>query len=292
MTILKNKFLEVELNPKGAEIIKIIGQQDGINYMWRRDPSLWANSAPILFPIVGALQNNECRIEEKTYTMTQHGFSRHNVYETHEISDTCVEFELKPNEDILKQYPYLFDLKVIYTLKDNQLECECHVKNTDNKTIYFQIGGHPAFACPFMENESSNDYYIEFEQNESLRQKIIDVEHKGMSHETALLFDNERRFFVRQALFDNDAIVVKNMKSHYVTLKSLNHDKSLRFYMENYNHLGLWTSKHVGGLLAIEPWVGHSDYVDFTGEFKDKESVVALDVNQEFTCKFIVEINQ
>lgn len=292
MTILKNEFLEVELNPKGAEIIKILGQRDGLNYMWRRDPSLWASSAPILFPIVGALKNNECRIDNKTYSMTQHGFSRHNIYDTHEKSETCVEFELVPNEDILKQYPYLFDLKVTYTLKNNQLECECKVKNTDTRMIYFQIGGHPAFACPFMEGESSNDYYVEFEQNESLRNKIIDVEHRGMSHETALLFDNEKRFFVRQALFDNDAIVIKDMKSHYVTLKSLNHEKTLRFYMENFNHLGIWTSKHVGGLIAFEPWVGHSDYVDFTGEFKDKEGVVALDVNQEFTCKFIVEINQ
>lgn len=292
MAILKNNFLEVELNPKGAEIIKIIGQKDGINYMWRRDPSLWASSAPILFPIVGALQKNECRIDGKTFSMTQHGFSRHNVYETHVISDTCVEFELKPNEDILKQYPYLFDLKVTYTLKDNQLECACLVKNNDTNTMYFQIGGHPAFACPFMENESSNDYYVEFEQNESLMQKIIDVEHKGMSHDTKLLFDNEKRFFVRQALFDNDAIVVKDIKSQYVTLKSLNHDKSIRFFMKNFNHLGIWASKHVGGLLALEPWVGHSDYVGFTGEFKDKEGVIALQPDEDFQCVFTVEINQ
>lgn len=292
MVTLKNDVLEVELNAKGAEIIKIIGQQDHLNYMWKRDPELWANSAPILFPIVGALQNNECRIDGKTYTMTQHGFSRHNEYATHQLSDTCVEFKLTPNEDILKQYPYLFDLKVIYTLTDNQLQCHCIVKNTDTKTIYFQIGGHPAFACPFMENESSNDYYIEFEQNETLNQKIIDVARKGMSHKTTLLFDNEKRFFVRQALFNNDAIVVKDFKSHYVTLKSLNHQKSLRFYMDNFNHLGIWTSKHVGGLLAIEPWVGHSDYVDFKGEFKNKEGVVELPEGQEFECQFTIEINQ
>ena len=41
MTVLKNNCLEVELNPKGAEIIKIIGQKDQLNYMWRRNPSLW-----------------------------------------------------------------------------------------------------------------------------------------------------------------------------------------------------------------------------------------------------------
>lgn len=292
MTILKNDLLEVELNPKGAEIIKIVGQKDHLNYMWKRDASLWANSAPILFPIVGALQNNECRIENKTYIMTQHGFARHNEFLTHQITDTCVEFELTPHEDILKQYPYLFQLKVIYTLKENQLECLCLVKNTDQKPIYFQIGGHPAFACPFLENESSNDYYIEFEKNESLNQKLIDVENHGMSKETSLLFDNEKRFFVRQALFANDAIVVKDFKSTYVTLKSLNHEKSIKFYMENFNHLGIWTSQHVGGLLAIEPWIGHSDYVGFTGEFKEKEGVVKLDTQEEFSCKFTVEINQ
>ena len=292
MVTLKNDVLEVELNAKGAEIIKIIGQQDHLNYMWKRDPELWANSAPILFPIVGALQNNECRIDGKTYTMTQHGFSRHNEYATHQLSDTCVEFELTPNEDILKQYPYLFDLKVIYTLTDNQLQCHCIVKNTDTKTIYFQIGGHPAFACPFMENESSNDYYLEFSENETVNQKIIDVEHKGMSDITLPFLDNEKRFFVRQQLFDNDAIVLKDVKSKTLSLKSLNHNKSLVFHMEGFNHLGIWAAKHVGGLIAIEPWVGHSDYVGFTGEFKDKEGVVSLNPSEIFECTFKVEINQ
>lgn len=292
MTVLKNDLLEVELNPKGAEIIKIVGQQDGLNYMWRRDPILWANSAPILFPIVGALRNNECIIEGKTYTMTQHGFSRHNVYETHQSSDTCVEFVLKPNDEILKQYPYLFELKVTYTLKENRLECKSEVINKDNKVIFFQIGGHPAFACPLLEDESSNDYYIEFEENEYLEQKIIDVARKGMSRETKLLFENEKRFFVRQELFNNDAIVVKNFKSKSVSLKSLNHNKSIRFIMDNFNHLGIWASKHVGGLIAIEPWVGHSDYVDFSGDFKEKEGVVALEEGNTFTCTFTVEVNQ
>ena len=75
-----------------------------MNYMWKRDPSLWASSAPILFPIVGALRNNECTIDGKKYTMTQHGFSRHNLYKVNQINDTCVEFILEPNEDILKQH--------------------------------------------------------------------------------------------------------------------------------------------------------------------------------------------
>ena len=171
MITFKNEVLEVTLANKGAEIIKIVGQDDQINYMWRRDPIQWANSAPILFPIVGALQNNECRIDGKTYTMTQHGFSRHSEYEANQINDQEVVFTLISNEEIAKQYPYLFKLDVTYKLDKNVLSCNCKVTNTDSQTIYFQIGGHPAFACPFMENESSNDYYLEFSENETVNQK-------------------------------------------------------------------------------------------------------------------------
>lgn len=292
MAILKNDKLEVELNAKGAEIIHILGQQDQINYMWKRDPKLWANSAPVLFPIVGALQNNQCRIDGQVYEMTQHGFARHSIFDENIVSDEKVEYILTSNENIIKQYPYLFKLIVTYTLKENKLHCSFKVINEDKRPIYFQIGGHPAFACPFYDDESSNDYYLEFSQNESLTQKIIDVEHKGMSQLVEPLFDNERRFFVRQAMFDNDAIVVKNFQSESVSLKSLNHNKSIVFHMNGFPHLGLWASKHVGGLLAIEPWVGHSDYVDFQGEFKEKEDAVELKPQQIFECEFIVEINQ
>ncbi|MGN1183148.1 MAG: aldose 1-epimerase family protein, partial [Faecalibacillus sp.] len=148
MIELKNDFLKVELHPKGAEIISITGVKDGLNYMWRRDPIQWANSAPILFPIVGAVRNDQYTIDGQTYHMTQHGFARHNEFAIDQKSDTEVVFTLVPNDDIKQQYPYHFELKVTYSLMSNHLKCNMEVKNTDNKNIYFQIGGHPAFACP------------------------------------------------------------------------------------------------------------------------------------------------
>lgn len=292
MVELSNDFLTVSLHPKGAEIISIKGNKDQLNYMWKRDASQWANSAPILFPIVGALRNDTCLIDGKEYHMTQHGFARHNEFDIHQTSNTEVTFTLKSNEDIIKQYPFLFELNVTYKLNDNQLLCHIEVKNIDNKNIYFQVGGHPAFACPFMENESSNDYYLEFSENETCNRKIIDVEKRGMSRIEKPFFDNERRFFVRQELFNKDAIVFKNFKSSSVALKSLNHNKSIIFHMSGFDHVGLWAAKHVGGLIAIEPWVGHADYTDFNGEFKDKESCVNLASGQKFEVEFGIEINQ
>lgn len=292
MVELSNQYLTVNLHPKGAEIISIVGNQDHINYMWKRDACQWANSAPILFPIVGAIKNDTCRIDGKEYHMTQHGFARHNEFEIKNQCQTEVTFTLVSNDEIIKQYPYLFELNVTYKLVENTLTCSINVKNKDHQTIYFQVGGHPAFACPFMENESSNDYYVEFSEYETRNQKIIDVAKRGMSHVELPFFDHEKRFFVRQQLFNNDAIVIKDFKSENISIKSLNHQKSIVFHMQGFDHVGLWTAKHVGGLLAIEPWVGHADYVDFDGEFKEKESCVALDTDKEFNVQFAVEINQ
>ena len=143
-----------------------------------------------------------------------------------------------------------------------------------------------------MENESSNDYYLEFSENETCNRKIIDVEKRGMSRVEKPFFDNEKRFFVRQELFNTDAIVIKNFKSENIALKSLNHDKSIVFHMNGFDHVGLWAAQHVGGLIAIEPWVGHADYTDFNGEFKEKESCVELPVGKNFEVEFAVEINQ
>lgn len=292
MITLKNDYLEVTLANKGAEIIKIVGQEDQINYMWRRDPSQWASSAPILFPIVGALQNGECRIDGKTYKMNQHGFSRHSEYVANQLNDSEVVFTLESNEEILKQYPYLFKLEVTYRLEKNILVCDLKVTNVDKQDIYFQIGGHPAFACPFIEGESSNDYYLEFSDFETIGRKIINLENKGITHEKAPLFDHERRVFVRQELFSNDTIILENFKSNQVALKSLNHQKSIVVHMKKFTHLGIWAAKHVGGLMAIEPWFGHSDYEDFNGEFKEKEGIITLKANESFNAAFKIEINQ
>lgn len=291
MPFLENDKLKVELNPLGAEIISIIGKEDNINYMWKRDKSLWGSSAPILFPIVGAVNNDTYRINSQEFHLTQHGFARHNVFNTEQVSPVRVDFTLESNDKIITQYPYQFKLVVSYELDGCSLSCTCKVINTDSQDIYFQIGGHPAFACPFIDGESSDDYYIEFSQKETLNQKVLLPEKKCMSYETRPFFENERRFFVRQSLFANDAIVFKNFKSQTVSLKSINHDKAIHMTMTGFDHLGLWASKHVGGLLAIEPWVGHIDYEGFAGEFKEKESVVELAPDNDYQVNFTITID-
>ena len=66
-------MLEIKTTSKGAELVscKLNGEEkihDG--------ESFWNRHAPILFPIVGKLKDNQTEIEGKIYKMGQHGFAR------------------------------------------------------------------------------------------------------------------------------------------------------------------------------------------------------------------------
>ena len=49
------------------------------------------------------------------------------------------------NEEMKEVYPYDFELHISYQLRGKELEVEWQVKNRTAETMYFTIGGHPAF---------------------------------------------------------------------------------------------------------------------------------------------------
>ena len=71
---IKNHMMSLTVAEHGAEITSI--QLEGIERMWDADPAFWGRTAPVLFPIVGALKDNSYRYEGQTYLMGQHGFAR------------------------------------------------------------------------------------------------------------------------------------------------------------------------------------------------------------------------
>lgn len=54
--------------------------------------------------------------------------------------------------------------------------------------------------------------------------------------------------------------------------------------------MGLWTKVTGAPFVCIEPWYGHADFEDFTGELKDKEGIEKLKVGQVFNSAYTVTI--
>ena len=145
-------------------------------------------------------------------------------------------------------------------------------------------GGHPAFKCDY----STGDYEILFEQNEEnieflkLRNGLIDTENA-----TNILEEN--KIHLTENIFDNDAIIMKNIKSNKVVLQNRNTNKKiLEFDFTDFPYLALW-SKKGAPFVCIEPWQNTADKIDSNQIFKDKENITKLEPNRVFSCKYNVK---
>ena len=282
-------MLKIQTKKLGAELTSV--QYNGKEMLFQGAKVLdsngniyWKRQAPILFPIVGQLKNSQTQIEGEIYEMSQHGFARDMDFE--EISRTENEhhYMLKYNEETLKKYPYKFELHVIYEIIGDTLTVTYKVKNIDDKTIYFGLGGHPAFNCDY----SNGEYEIVFLENEDeieflkLKNGLIDTE-KAEN----ILQDN--KIYLKEYPFDNDAIIMKNIKSNKVVLQ--NHEtnqKILEFDFTGFPYLALW-SKKGAPFVCIEPWQNTADRIDSTQIYKDKENVIELPKDKEFECKYSIK---
>jgi len=283
-------MLKIQSKKSGAELtsIKYNGKEmlfQGAQVLDNNGNIYWKRQAPILFPIVGRLKNSQIQIEDKTYEMSQHGFARDMDYEEISKTETKHHYMLKYNEETLKKYPYKFELHVIYEIIEDTLTVTYKVKNIDDKTIYFGLGGHPAFNCDY----SNGEYEIVFPEQEDeieflkLKDGLIDTENAEN-----ILQDN--KIYLKEDTFDNDAVIMKNLKSNKVSLQNhRTNQKILEFDFTGFPFLALW-SKKGAPFVCIEPWQNTADRIDSTQIYKDKEGIIELPKDKEYKCEFKIKI--
>lgn len=291
--ILKNEFLTVKVEAKGAEIISIMDNEDGSEYIWKGESKYWGRHAPILFPIVGKVKENTYKIEEKEYQLSQHGFARDLNFDIVESNNDRAALKLKWSEETLKNYPYKFELAVEYSILESTLEVNYIVKNVDQDNIYFSIGAHPGFNCPFEDSKATSfeDYYFKFEKKEDA--KIIPINNEGLLKKEQQNFINNNDIIrLTKDLFNKDALIFQKLKSKKISLMNDKDSKSIIMDFEGFPYLGLWSKPEGAPFVCIEPWFGHADYEDFEEDFRKKEGVLKLNKGEEFKCKYSISIKK
>jgi galactose mutarotase-like enzyme len=246
--------------------------------------------APTLFPIVCAANNGEIKVDGHIHKIGNHGFARKSEFELIEESDTKAVYRLSYDENTLAIYPFKFNLYICYTLEGNKLLINYKVENVDNKEVYFQIGTHPGFNCPLDKENKFEDYYLQFECNETLERLFMNDANVLISGKSEVILENNNILPLTRDLFKNGALVFRNINSKQVALRSKNTDKSVVLSYENLTYMGLWQAKDAN-FVCIEPWHGIADEDNFYGEFKEKEMIVTLKQGTSFECCYTIEIN-
>jgi galactose mutarotase-like enzyme len=286
-----NNILKVNVLGKGAEISSIKSQITGKEYMWGADSNIWGSHAPVLFPIIGALKNNECSIDGKIFSIPKHGIIRNNNdLVINNQTDEEIDFQLNYSENTLLVYPYKFQFNIKFLLQGNKLTVSHRVKNLDKKEIYFSLGGHPGFKCPINEGEDYQDYYLEFEKEENAATTLLSS--SGLiSDNTQQIVSNTKILPLHSHLFDDDALIFKDLKSRKVSLKSKKSNQVLSVSYNDFSYLGIW-AKPNAPFVCIEPWLGIADHENTEGDFLKKDGLITLPQNESFIALYSIEIEE
>jgi galactose mutarotase-like enzyme len=288
ISTIENAYLRISAKASGAELISIKNKSNSLEYLWQGDPQFWGRRSPVLFPVVGKLKNNTFKSEGNSFQLPQHGFARDHYFELISSGSSSLVYSLKSDNETLKCYPYKFELKITYTLLKNKIGVRYEVLNTDEKKIWFSIGGHPAFNCPLDPKEKFNNYFLEFDQKETAEIHLLT---DGLLNgRTQAFLKNSNKIELNEKVFAQDALIFKGLKSSSVSLKSNSSSASLVFYFKGFPYLGIWSKP--GPFVCIEPWYGHADTVYFEGELKDKPGILSLEKGVAFSCEYAIEIKE
>ena len=277
---ISNAQLSATINTIGAELISLV--KNNKNYIWQVDEIFWNKTSPVLFPIVGRLQNDSYNLNGKSYHLPRHGFARNMEFSFDKKSDAQVIFELNETDETKANYPFDFKLLMAYTLMDNELVIEYFVRNQSEEVLPFSIGAHPAFAI----SENFEDYSLKFNKEDIFETNHL--ENESFNGKTTLVETENNAISLNYALFEKDALVFKHLKSNEVVLKHLEKN-ILKVNYDHFPYLGIWTKPNAH-FLCIEPWCGLADNQKHNGNLEDKEGINHLPAGEDFLRAIRIEI--
>lgn len=292
MHILNNDFLEIQIKSAGAELCAINAIKNKNTFMWHADPKIWGSHAPNLFPIIGCMKDDAYIYNNQRYNMTKHGFVRNNesIVVKSQIENQ-ITFLLQSNAELYKMYPFHFEFEISFTLYKNVLTVNHTIKNRDDQPMYFSLGGHPAFKCPLSQSETYTDYILEFSENETSESYLLNMESGLVTDQTKPVFTAPNTIGLRGDLFNEDALIFKDLKSRQVALKHKTKGTVLTVKFEDFPYLGLW-AKPEAPYVCIEPWLGIADAETTNQKIEAKEGILALDANNTFSASYSIEIDE
>jgi galactose mutarotase-like enzyme len=288
---IENKLLRIAVNEAGAELSAIKSVTTGKDFMWSGDPAIWGSTSPVLFPVIGAIKNGFVKYEGNEYKVPRHGIVRNNrdVKLIDKTADSLT-FELVSSVDSLEIYPFAFSFQIRYSLQENQILVHHRVINEGNDTMLFSLGAHPAFKCPLHDGDKYEDYYLEFEHSENDVTWLLTSD--GLvSSETKPILNQTRILPLAHDLFENDALIFKNLKSRKVTLKSQTASEAVTVQFDDFSYVGIW-AKTNGDFVCIEPWLGIADRADSDQQFENKEGILKLAAGKTFEASYSIEISE
>ena len=288
---ISNEFLKVKADAEGA-ILWSVTDKDGFEYIWQGDDRYWNEHGANLFPYIARLWEKSYIFQGKTYHMDIHGFLPYDEMELVEQKADSLTLRLVSSPETRKQYPFEFTLDITWKLEGEKITITYQVKNTDDKKMYFGIGGHPGFQIPIEKNLKFEDYRIDFGEDSKPRRILFSEDCFVLEEDEAFALEEGRYLNLEHNLFDDDAIVLKEMPRE-VTLESAKGSKKITVAFPDMDYLGIWHWPHVEvDYVCIEPWSSLPSRKNVVEDLEKQADLLSLESGQEYTNTWSITIKE
>jgi galactose mutarotase-like enzyme len=286
---LRHGPLTATIKAQGAEMCSL-KHEDGVEFVWQAGPA-WPRHAPLLFPIVGRLANDELRHEGKTYRMTQHGFARDSRFAWAGRQESRCTLVLEDSETTRALYPFSFRLTAAYELDQSGLELTLTIANTGKESLPASLGGHPAFNWPLRPGAAKESYALTFASEEAQPVRRLDGGLLRASTEPSPVKGTVLP--LSESLFLDDAIIFDRIESNSVRYAAGRGESSepwLKMSWRGFRELGVWSKPAGAPFVCIEPWRGYASPTGFEGEFIDKPGLMHILPGGEEVLSFRIDV--
>jgi galactose mutarotase-like enzyme len=279
---INSEILKAVIDSLGAELHSIKDYNE-TEYLWQANPKIWKRYSPVLFPFICNTKSKKYTYNGESYSLANHGFARDSEFELVFAKENTAEFLLKSNELTKKIYPFDFEFLVTYSITENCIKTSYTVINTDSKNMYFFIGGHPAFNCPILSTEKFEDYYVLYEKNETIVQKLD----SGF----VTIIDNSKKLPLTHELFKNDVIMKELPESSCISLKSKVTDNKITVSFDNNGCIAVWSpSRDDAEFVCLEPWSSVPVYCCEEEELTKMKYAKILEPNAKYKFSYSITI--
>jgi len=282
---MQGKSIAATIKAHGAELCSLKNAQ-GDELLWQAGPQ-WPRHAPLLFPIVGRLKNDQLRHRGKTYPMTQHGFARDHRFAWLRREPNMCQLVLTDEPDTRSRYPFAFRLEVTYAVSGAELEVTLRIENLGDEVLPASIGAHPAFNWPLSPELAKDEYTLTFSNEEIAPIRRLKARLMRAAPEPTPI--HGKTLALSERLFDDDAVILDVLASSSVRYAGPR-GPSIEMSWEGFRELGIWSKPGGAPFLCIEPWRGFASPSDFDGEFADKPGLMHIPPAEQQVLRYRIRV--
>lgn len=257
--------LVAAINPFGAELSSL-RDPAGRELMTDANPAFWTGRAPLLFPIVGTLQDDRYRLDGTSYPLPRHGFARRQAFTPVEQGKDRLLLRLTDTQETRAVYPFAFALDAEFRITGATLVMTVTATNRSGADMPASFGFHPGFSWPLPYGRPRAAHRIVFDHDEpapllQLEDGLVARDDRPSPVEGSVLP-------LEDGLFADDALIWDRLASSSLVYGA-DGGPSLLIAWGGTPHLGIWT-KPGAHFICVEPWAGLADRAGYAGEIWDK----------------------